>query len=154
TDTLLHEGFAGAPLRTGKERPNGLADPWLFLAPEAADGHAELASDQYALGILAFLLLTGELPIMGDPAQTLHGKETPELRKASTVNPILPASVDGVLWRPLTRAPRGRYPTVRTFAQALGDALGAGRTTHHVALAPGSIPANLPLSDTGSIREL
>ncbi len=154
TDVLLHEGFAGTPLRFGKERPSGLADPWLYLAPEAADGRAELASDQYALAIIAFLLLTGDLPIVGDPVLMLRGRETPELRKASTLNPVLPAAVDGVLWRPLTRAPRGRYPTVRAFAQALSEALGASRTTHHVALAPGSIPIANARGEAISIREL
>ena len=154
TDVLLHEGFAGASLRTGKERPTGLADPWLYLAPEQADGRAELASDQYALGVIAFLLLTGELPIIGDPAAVLSGKETPELRKASTVNPILPAMVDGVLWRPLARTPRGRYPTVRAFAAALAEGLGVSPAAQSVSLAPGSIPMSAAHGDASAIREL
>ncbi|MBA3823514.1 MAG: protein kinase [Ktedonobacterales bacterium] len=154
TDVLLHEGFAGTPLRTGKERPAGLVDPWLYLAPEAMEGHAELASDQYALCVIAFLLLTGDLPLVGDPAQVLRSRETPELRKASTLNPILPTAVDGVLWRALARTPRGRYPTVRGFAQALVEALGASRSTHHVALAPGSIPHPTARGDAVGIREL
>jgi serine/threonine protein kinase len=154
TDTLLHEGFGGVSLRVGKERPTDLTDPWLYLAPEQAEGHVELASDQYALGVLAFLLLTGELPLMGDPAKVWHSKETPELRKATIVNPILPAAVDGVLWRGLARAPRGRYPTVRTFATALTEALATTQAPHHVALSPGSIPFPAERDESAGIREL
>jgi serine/threonine protein kinase len=154
TDVLLHEGFAGTPLRAGKDRPSGLADAWLYLAPEAAAGRAELASDQYALAVIAFLLLTGDLPLIGDPAQVMRDSEPPELRKASKINPILSAAIDGVLWRALARPPRGRYPTVRGFAEALVEALGANRATHHVALAPGSIPTATSRGDAGGIREL
>jgi hypothetical protein len=140
TDALLHEGFVNGTLRTGTARPTDLADPWLFLAPEQYAGRAELASDQYALAVIAFLLLTGETPFTLDPVAHLQAREAPPYRKPHDLNPVLPVALDAVLWRGLSRAPKARYPTVRAFAQALASAIGARDATRTVSIAPGSIP--------------
>jgi serine/threonine protein kinase len=140
TDALLHEGFAGGPLRAGTLRPTDLADPWLYLAPEQYAGRPDLASDQYALAVIAFVLLTGETPYTLDAIAHLQARDVSPYQKASTVNPILPLGMDAVLWRGLSRAPKARYPSARAFAAALGAALGDHDAPRAVSLAPGSIP--------------
>lgn len=140
TDALLHEGFAGGALRGGSARPTDLADPWLFLAPEQYAGRPELASDQYALAVLAFVLLTGETPYTLDAVAHLQARDVPPYQKASVANPILPLGVDAVLWRGLSRAPKARYPSVRAFAAALAGVLGDRDAPRAVSIAPSSIP--------------
>lgn len=44
---------------------------YLFMAPEQLRGRPEKASDLWALGVVAYLLLTGELPFRGDSVDEL-----------------------------------------------------------------------------------
>lgn len=140
TDALLHEGFVNGTLRKDSARPTDLTDPWLYLAPEQYAGRAELASDQYALAVIAFLLLTGETPFTLDAMAHLQAREALPYRKPHDVNPVLPVALDAVLWRGLSRAPKARYPTARAFAAALAGAVGHQDTARSVSIAPTSIP--------------
>jgi serine/threonine-protein kinase len=75
-----------------------------YLAPEQVDGRgATAASDRFALGVVAYQLLTGRLP-------------TPERRE-------LAGPVDAVFGRALAEEPDRRYPTATAFVAALGEAL-------------------------------
>jgi tetratricopeptide (TPR) repeat protein len=96
-----------------------------YLAPEQARGEeATAASDRYALGIVAYELLTG-----GRPFQ--RGSETAEA-VAHINEPVPPASeravglpteVDAVFARALAKSPVHRFPTATAFVEALRDAL-------------------------------
>jgi eukaryotic-like serine/threonine-protein kinase len=98
-----------------------------YLSPEQARGEpAGPASDRYALGVVAFELLTGARPFAAETstAEALrHASEPPP--RASTVNPRLPRSVDAVLARALAKEPGQRYETCVDFVAALRDAFSA-----------------------------
>jgi hypothetical protein len=87
------------------------------LAGEPVDGR----SDQYSLAMVAFNLLTGELPF---PAASTGAMTVMRLtehpRTLATVRPEIawPHELEAVLTRALERAPDARYATTRDFAHA------------------------------------
>ena len=143
TDVVLHEGFINGTLRNAADRPTNLTDPWRYLAPEQYQQRPDFASDQFALGMIAYLLLTGEAPYTIDPIAYLQVRDVPLLRPASALNAVLPRAVDLVLVRALQRAPRARYPAVQTFAEELQTAIGLQRPSHAIQVSPSSIPRAL-----------
>lgn len=77
-----------------------------YFAPEQVDGRgATAASDRFALGVVAYQLLTGRLP--------------------AADRPELGATVDAVFDRALADEPNGRYPTATAFVDALRASLAA-----------------------------
>jgi serine/threonine protein kinase len=96
-----------------------------YMAPEQCVGQPVFASDQYALAIMAYELLTGKPPFLGTPMQVMfaHMQAQPEAVRRS--NPLLPSTVDEVLQRALAKKPEQRYPSVAAFAQAFQEAFQA-----------------------------
>ena len=98
-----------------------------YLAPEQARGEpASAASDRYALGVVAFELLTGRRPYAGDTPTTeafahLHA----EVPSAVALDPTLPAEVDTVFRRVLAKEPADRPATASALVGELRDALAA-----------------------------
>jgi hypothetical protein len=102
-----------------------------YLAPEQAQGApATPASDLYALGVVAFELLTGERPYQGDTAAAeaaahIHAP----IPLVSERRPQLPRELDDVFERALAKDPKARYPSAGEFVadvrHALHDAAGA-----------------------------
>src|SRR5579859_1527932 len=100
-----------------------------YMAPEQFSGTFSPASDQYALAIVAFLLLAGRPPFEGDLAtvsQAHLNQPPPPIR---TFNPAISPAVDAVVLRALAKQPAERFPSVAAFAQALRDALQAPAST-------------------------
>lgn len=93
-----------------------------FMAPEQWDGHAVPASDQYALAIMAFHLLTGRYPFEGGPAQLMRQHYMIQPPMPSSLHPQINQMVDGVLLRALAKEPERRMPSIIEFAQALEQA--------------------------------
>ncbi|MFO0617614.1 MAG: protein kinase [Polyangiaceae bacterium] len=96
-----------------------------YLAPEQALGEEVVpATDQFALAVVAYELLTGSVPWRTTNLATLVAdilmKTAP---RAEDARPGLGPSVDAVLSRALEKTPSARYPSVREFADALADAL-------------------------------
>lgn len=97
-----------------------------YMAPEQAIGRpVDARADQYALGVLAFELLTGRTPFRSEsPFAVLdkHLREAPP--PPSMFVPSLPPSVDAVLARALAKQPQERFATCREMVEALAVALG------------------------------
>jgi eukaryotic-like serine/threonine-protein kinase len=114
-----------------------------YLAPEQAQGdRAAPASDRYALGVVAWELLTGRRPFEAD---------SPTAEAAAHVNaPVpsvssqsgLPRELDGVFEQALDKDPARRFATSADFVAALRAALAnAAGTTRPLAVAPRPAPA-------------
>jgi hypothetical protein len=101
-----------------------------FISREQIEGdEATSRSDQYALAVLAYRLLTGRriYDAPPDPIVWLNKVHSAErIIPASRRNPALPSEVDPVLARGLAPDPGNRYPSCSAFAQALQEALGVG----------------------------
>ncbi len=92
-----------------------------YMSPEQARGDdVGRASDIYALGVVVYEMLVGQLPFSADtPLAVLlkHMNDAPP--KPHTVSPQLPVAVDLVLERALAKQPHERFATASEFAAAL-----------------------------------
>ena len=113
-----------------------LTDPNLFIgtmayaAPEQIRGDPITpAADVYAIGVIAYEMLTGVRPFDAADRITL-------LNQVLTVRPVkpterqhsLPPAVDDVLLRALAKEPSERWPSITALAEALGKVAGARQT--------------------------
>lgn len=99
-----------------------------YVAPELFSGQPPgPASDQYALGVIAYELLTRRLPFLPDPGSYLSSRQlTEEAPMADELNPHLPAELVAVVARMLRCRPEERYPSVAEAANCLRAAVEDG----------------------------
>jgi hypothetical protein len=81
-----------------------------YISPEQARGEPAIpASDRYALGVIAFELLTGRRPFAGDTAATeAFAHVNAPVPSAERLDPGIPRGVDDVLARALAKDPADR----------------------------------------------
>ena len=125
-----------------------------YLSPEQAQGErAGPASDRYALGIVAWELLTGTRPFES---------QSPTAEAAAHVNaPIpavsaaadLPRELDPVFERALAKDPADRYGTASEFVAALRAAFSdAAGSTNEFAAVPPPTAATRPLRQVEEVE--
>src|SRR5947207_398711 len=104
----------------------GLAGSPAYMAPEVWGMHPGRYSDQYALAITCFFLLTGKYPLRKNESsnmrdwQHVHYYTTPT--SLSEYRADLPSAVNVVLQKAMAKNPHERYPTVQAFALDLLNA--------------------------------
>jgi serine/threonine-protein kinase len=109
-----------------------------YLSPEQARGEpATDASDRYALGVVAFELLTGRRPFASETAATeaLAHVNAP-VPSAETMHPELPDGVDEVLQRALAKDPADRPATCADLVAELRAAFTGAAAKTRVAPPP------------------
>lgn len=97
-----------------------------YMSPEQAYGRADVShyADIYSLGVVLFELLTGRLPFVSDSVMGVVLKHMQEPAPSATaINPALPADIDFVLSRALSKEPTERYATAIAFSEAVMKAL-------------------------------
>lgn len=128
----------------------------VYMSPEQALGQqVDGRSDQYALAVLAFELLTGRIPyVAATPIAFLQQHLHAPPPAATSVNRALPPAVDAALARGLAKRPEDRYDSCTALAAAIGEALGITlatarwRPTAGGRLASSSVPAPTPVPAT------
>ena len=109
---------------------NAMGSP-KFMSPEQAAGRLDLlgpASDVYSLGATLYELLTGQSPIGARPGGVSEKLTRPEvLRRAKngefpaprSVLPQVPAPLEAVCLKAMSRDPQARYATAQALAEDL-----------------------------------
>lgn len=116
-----------------------------YMAPEqAAGGHVDHRVDLYALGLVMFAMLAGRPPFSGGQvAEVIRKQQLEPAPSVSTFAPDVPAELDLLIARLLSKDPAARPPN----ALALGRLLTAIETLHPVsdASTDGAPLTDLPL---------
>jgi eukaryotic-like serine/threonine-protein kinase len=107
--TLTHSGFlVGTPG---------------YMAPEQAGGKRALmgpATDIYALGVVLYQLLTGQLPFQGDSTlEVLRAVSDDEPVRPRRLQPRVPRDLEAITLHCLEKEPRHRYATALALAEDL-----------------------------------
>lgn len=90
-----------------------------YMAPEVAKGRYGKEVDVYALGIMLFEMLTGEVPFDGESTGEIlmkHLSEPPDLNR-------LPPRLRAVVGKALAKDPALRFQSLKELEQAFGEAV-------------------------------
>jgi serine/threonine-protein kinase len=123
--TLVDFGIARGASTSAVSLTHGAIGTPAYMAPEIWQGEsATPAVDAYALGIMAFEMLTGRLPFSGaNTPAFMHAHLYAAVPSPRSVVPHLPVAVETVFARQLAKQPHERYATARGFVTALEQAL-------------------------------
>jgi serine/threonine-protein kinase len=112
-----------------------------YMAPEQAAGKVDEIdhrSDQWSLACIAWHMLVGQQPFFGPDVNTiLHqvmNGEPPPLPPKLAAAGVLPAPIEAVLRRALSKRQQDRFPTIAAFSRSFEAA----------APPPGATPAPVP----------
>jgi serine/threonine protein kinase len=116
-----------------------------YMAPEMAAGSSSTtATDIYALAVIIYEALTGQVPFKAEtPVKQMMLHLNQPVPAPRTINSAIPIPVEGVLLRALAKKPEDRYPTATALADALSMAAGfspSGVTAPHPAARPDNAP--------------
>ena len=95
-----------------------------YMAPEqlAADPAADHRVDIYAVGLLAYELLTGEAPFTGSsPAATMAAQLTRDPAPLASIRPDVPAALSEIVTRCLSKDPEGRPESAEALLAQLEE---------------------------------
>lgn len=116
-----------------------------YMPPEQFQSKTYPASDQYALGIIAYQWLTGVKPFIArDPLQIMNAHASTPPAPLRQHQPSLPLAVERVVLQALEKDWHNRFPSVLDFANALAAAAQGPQQFQ-------SYPPPLPLNPTPSI---
>ncbi|HKF38113.1 MAG TPA: protein kinase, partial [Ktedonobacteraceae bacterium] len=121
---VLLSDFGSALLTAGSEslqvkEPLGTL---AYMAPEQIRGRPCPASDQYALAVMVYKWLGGQLPFQGSAAHlsTQHLHAVPA--SLHERHPEIPCAVEQVVFKALSKEPSRRYADALSFAKAFEEA--------------------------------
>ncbi len=141
-DFGIARAFGGTSGSTSTATGTGVVGSPAYMSPEQWRGEkVDGRADQYALGVLAFELLTGSRPFKGDSMQELlrmHLQDdAPDI---ISVRHDLPSRLTDPIRRALSKDPADRFASSAEFVAALNGATVAPARAAQSALAAASAP--------------
>ena len=98
-----------------------------YMSPEQCEGSATVdhRTDVYALGILLYEMLSGQVPFQGETyGQILLQHLTQVPTPLSMTRGVIPPHVEAVVLKALEKVPDARYQTMDELMKALSDPVG------------------------------
>lgn len=93
-----------------------------YMAPEQWQGKSSAASDQYALDVVLYELLTGRKPYTAETPVAVALKQSSDpLVRPSAYVPTIPIEVEKIIYKALALDASDRYEDMAAFQQALLD---------------------------------
>ena len=114
--TLKLLDFGAAKILGEKDISATMVGSRPFMAPEQIMGKSERRSDIWAIGVLMYLLYTGELPFYSEVEKLLIDlilEQEPEPPRA--LNPEIPAQLESIILKCLKKNVEERYPHARAL---------------------------------------
>lgn len=98
-----------------------------YMAPEQAvpEGMAEVgpAADRYALGVVAYHMLTGRVPFQGNSPGTLKAHEYDPVPPPQSFRPEIPEAAADAVEKMLAKSPEARFDTAVAFVAEVKRAI-------------------------------
>ncbi|MEZ4401767.1 MAG: serine/threonine-protein kinase [Kofleriaceae bacterium] len=111
-----------------------------YMSPEACESKkVDHRTDVYALGVLLFQMLCGQVPFDGDTMGAVLIKQVTQAPPAPRgLSTLIPPAVEQIILRCLAKAPDARFPSMAALYDALVD------PDRYLGSAPAGLPAAQP----------
>ncbi|MEX1361574.1 MAG: protein kinase [Nannocystaceae bacterium] len=140
---LAQVGMEATQSAPGSTTTTMFGDPEYMAPEQGMEGQVSPQSDVYALGVVMFRLLTGQVPFTSPNAfQTINmhaNKPVPSMRQ---VDASIPEAVDAIVMRCLAKVPQQRFATAAELQQAFSAVAGASSVPAGAHAAPSAEGGN------------
>jgi len=101
-----------------------------YMPPEQWQDRPVPATDQYALAVMTYELLTGRLPFQGNHSQLMYQHFHVQPTPLSSINSHVSSDIDMVVLRALAKQPTNRFPSMTSYDQSLQQAVSSINKIH------------------------
>lgn len=118
---VIDFGVARASTRATRTQAGMLKGKFAYMSPEQVRGlPIDHRSDQFALGVVLFEVLTGQRLFAADSEfSTLEKVRRVDVPLPSSLNPAVAGTLERIVLKALARDPEDRFPSTHDFAEAL-----------------------------------